>query len=117
MSDIMKYIIDDVELETDFNGFLVNRDDWSEAVATALANREGIELTSDHWEVINFLRHHYQEYGKTPNVRSLIKMFAKTYGADKANKERLYDLFPDGPSQQGCKIAGLPLPQDCIDLK
>jgi tRNA 2-thiouridine synthesizing protein E len=57
-----------------------------------------IELTRDHWEVINFLRHHYREYGKTPNVLSLIKMFARVYGADKANNECLYSLFPEGPA-------------------
>jgi len=116
MSDITKYLFEDIEIETDQNGFLINRDEWNEDIARLLARRDDIELTEGHWEVINFLRKHYEEYSKTPNVRLLIKTLAKEYGADKGNKEYLYKLFEEGPSSQGCKYAGLPLPQDCIDL-
>jgi len=115
MPDIMKFIMNDTMIETDPNGYLLNLEDWSEELAQALAEQEGIELTEAHWEVIHFLRQHYAQFGTSPNVRLLIKAFAKEHGAEKGNKKYLYDLFPTGPSRQGCKIAGLPLPPDCID--
>ena len=40
----------------DSEGYLVDPEDWTEAVAVDFAEREGIELTSDHWRVIRFLR-------------------------------------------------------------
>ena len=115
MPDIMKFITEDRTVAEDPNGFLLDLDDWSESVARARAQEEGIELTEGHWEVVHFLRDYYNEFGIAPNVRLLMKSFAKDYGAEKASKKYLYDLFPQGPSRQGCHIAGLPRPNDCID--
>jgi tRNA 2-thiouridine synthesizing protein E len=111
----MKYIIDDTLVETDPHGYLLNLDDWSEDIARQIARDEGIELTDDHWQIINLLRNYYRDYGISPNVRTLIKVVAKKYGEEIGNKRHLYNLFPLGPSRQGCKIAGLPLPNDCVD--
>lgn len=116
MPDIMKFIMDEKLIETDPNGYLLNLDDWDEKVATALAKEEGIELTDAHWEVLNYLRDYYSEYGSSPNVRLLMKGFAKVHGSEKGTQKYLYDLFPTGPSRQGCRIAGLPLAPDCIDF-
>ena len=113
--DIMKFIVAGDAIDTDPNGYLLNLDDWSEDIASSLAESEKIELTEPHWEIVKFLRNYYQQYGHSPNVRSLIKIVAKEFGEEKGNKKYLYDLFPNGPSRQGCRIAGLPLPNDCID--
>ena len=115
MADIMKYIVDDSLIDTDPNGYLLDLKDWSEAIAAALAKEEGIELTDAHWQVVHFLRDHYVEYGTSPNVRLLVKVLAKKFGDEVGNKKHLYNLFPNGPSRQGCRIAGLPLPNDCVD--
>jgi len=115
MSDIMKFIMEDKQLDMDANGYLLNLDDWSEEVAEALAREVNIELTNDHWEVIHFLRKHYNEFGTSPNARLLVKTFSKAFGEEKGNNKKLYQLFPDGPSRTGCRIAGLPLPNDCVD--
>jgi tRNA 2-thiouridine synthesizing protein E len=48
-------------------------------------------------------------------VKLLIKHMAEEHGKDSANEEKLYKLFPGGPSRQGSRIAGLPEPQGCID--
>jgi tRNA 2-thiouridine synthesizing protein E len=114
--DIMKFIVDEVPVEVDNNGFLLHRKEWSEEIAEALAAQDGIELTEDHWKIINFLRDYYDEYRSTPNVRLLIKVLHKSLDPRLADKDYLYTLFPKGPSVQGCRIAGLPLPQDCIDF-
>lgn len=100
--------------ETDEEGYLVNRTDWNEEVAKAMAKADNCELTQNHWEVINFLREYYDEYQIAPAVRVLTKAIGKKLGADKGNSKYLYELFPYGPAKQACKIAGLPKPTGCV---
>ena len=100
--------------ETDEEGYLVNLSDWNEDVAQFLAHQENVELTPNHWEVINFLREYYTEYQIAPAIRVLTKAIGKKLGADKGNNKYLYELFPYGPAKQACKIAGLPKPTGCV---
>ena len=97
------------------SGNLANMEDWSEELAVVLANKEDIQLSTEHWTIVNFLRKFYFKYGVAPMVKILIKHMAEEFGADKVNKERMYELFPRGPAKQGSRIAGLPSPQGCID--
>lgn len=97
------------------SGNLVNLEDWSEALADALAKRESIQLTEEHWKILKFLRKFYFQYGVTPMVKVLIKHMTEELGADSANQSHMYKLFPGGPAKQGSRIAGLPSPQGCID--
>ena len=106
--------VNGVSIETDEEGFLVNLTDWNPDVAAELAKGESIEMTDQHWEVINFLREYYDEYQIAPAVRVLTKAIGKKLGPDKGNSKYLYDLFPYGPGKQACKIAGLPKPTGCI---
>ena len=101
-------------LETDEEGYLVNLSDWTEEAAVEISKTEDIELTENHWEVINFLREYYEEFQIAPAVRVLTKAIGKKFGADKGNSQYLYELFPYGPAKQACKIAGLPKPTGCI---
>ena len=110
----MTLVMDDKTYETDEEGYLVNLSDWSEEVANHIAKEENIEMTDNHWEVINFLREYYNEYQIAPAVRVLTKAIGKKLGADKGNSKYLYELFPYGPAKQACKIAGLPKPTGCV---
>lgn len=101
-------------IEVDEEGYLVNLSDWDEEVANYLAKEEKVEMTQNHWEVINFLREYYSEYQIAPAIRVLTKAIAKKLGPDKGNNKYLYELFPYGPAKQACKIAGLPKPTGCI---
>lgn len=101
-------------IEVDEEGYLVNLSDWDEEVAKFLAAEEKVEMTENHWEVINFLREYYSEYQIAPAIRVLTKAIAKKLGPDKGNNKYLYELFPYGPAKQACKIAGLPKPTGCI---
>ena len=101
-------------IETDEEGYLVNRDDWTDDVAKAIAVAEGLDMTDSHWEVVNFLREYYEEYQIAPAVRVLTKAIGKKLGPDKGNSKYLYELFPYGPAKQACKIAGLPKPTGCV---
>jgi tRNA 2-thiouridine synthesizing protein E len=101
-------------LETTEQGFLVNRFDWNEAVATHLAQQENITLSEQHWEIILFIRSYYEQYKRLPNTRMFIKAIAHTLGEDKGNSRYLHGLFPDGPLKYACKLAGLPKPPTCL---
>ena len=110
----MTLVMDDKTYETDEEGYLVNLSDWSEDVANHIAKEENIEMTDNHWEVINFLREYYNEYQIAPAVRVLTKAIGKKLGADKGNSKYLYELYPYGPAKQACKYAGLPKPTGCV---
>jgi dissimilatory sulfite reductase related protein len=101
-------------IETDEEGYLVNLGDWSEDIANNIAKSENIDMSNQHWEVVNFLRKYYDEYQIAPAVRVLTKAIGKTLGPDKGNSQYLYELFPYGPAKQACKIAGLPKPTGCV---
>lgn len=95
-------------LELDADGNLVNRNDWDENVAKAIAAEEGIEnLTDRHWKVINFMRKEFQEKGDAPSIRKLTKESG-------VETKELYSLFPKGPAKRAARIAGLPKPTGCI---
>ena len=100
--------------EVDEEGFLINLDDWSKEIAEEMAKSDDIELTDEHWEVLNFLREYYSEFMVAPAVRVLTKQIKKKMGKDKGNSKYLYSLFPYGPGKQGCRFAGLPKPTGCI---
>jgi dissimilatory sulfite reductase related protein len=102
------------QFETDEEGYLVNLADWDEEVGAAIATQEKIDMTPNHWEVVNFLRDYYNEYQIAPAVRVLTKAIGKKLGAEKGSSQYLYELFPYGPAKQACKIAGLPKPTGCV---
>lgn len=94
--------------ETDANGYLLNADDWSEDLAKHMAGLEGITLTDNHWDIINYLRSEYLDNaGSQPNTRHIVKAMSDKWGKNVAQKD-VYDLFPKDPSKQGGRIAGLP---------
>jgi tRNA 2-thiouridine synthesizing protein E len=101
-------------IETDEEGYLTNLGDWTEDVAKEIAKAENVNMSENHWEVVNFLREYYNEYQIAPAVRVLTKAIGKKLGPDKGNSKYLYELFPYGPAKQACKIAGLPKPTGCV---
>lgn len=107
-------IVNNQQIDLDPEGFLINLNDWNEAVANAIAKREGITLTSEHWEIIQFLRIFYQEYQIAPAIRILVKTLREKLGPAKGNSHYLHTLFPGGAAKQSNKIAGLPKPTRCV---
>ncbi|CAK0763046.1 tRNA 2-thiouridine synthesizing protein E [Gammaproteobacteria bacterium] len=97
------------DISIDSEGYLIHQEDWSEGVAQALADREGMVLSDQHWELIRFLRGYYQEYQAQPQVRTMTKYFTQRWGPDQGNNLYLHTLFPQGgPQKQGNRLAGLP---------
>lgn len=104
----MALVVDGKDIEVNENGYLLNIEDWSEQVAGAIAESEGIELTERHMDVVNYLREQYFEHnGEQPNNRVMVKEMGKLWG-EKINTKTLFDLFPGNPSKQAGQIAGLP---------
>ena len=71
-------------------------------VANAIAKSENVEMSPNHWEVVNFLRKYYEEYQIAPAVRVLTKAIGKQLGPDKAKALRedivLLELKYFGPN-------------------
>lgn len=96
------------EIETDAEGYLQNLGDWSEDFVRAQAAREGLALTESHWQVIRFLREHYQQHGVQAQVRAMIKYFTEAWGPARGSNHHLHEMFPSGgPQKQGNRLAGL----------
>ena len=110
----MAYQYNGATVEADEEGYIQDIGLWTPELAELIAQDENIEMSDDHWEVVNFLRSYYEEYQIAPAVRVLTKAIKKTLGEDKGSSRYLYELFPYGPAKQACKIAGLPKPTGCI---
>jgi len=105
----MSYEVNGKTLETTENGFLASQDDWDRDVAEVIAAAEGLTLTQDHWDVIDYLREAFFEHnGEQPNNRAILKAMQDKWADRKVDNKTLFDLFPGNPSKQAGMIAGLP---------
>lgn len=96
------------EILTDSEGYMVNPAEWCEEFARKEAEHEDLQLNSEHWEIIRFLRDWYAEHGRQASVRDMIKHYRKLWGGDKGSNHYLHQLFPrGGPQKQGNRLAGL----------
>lgn len=102
------------DIALDKDGYLLELSDWSSEVAAALAEREALELTPEHWEVLELLRQFYQEFQLSPATRPLIKYTTLKLGPEKGNSLHLNRLFKGTPAKLAAKLAGLPKPTNCI---
>ena len=88
-------------------GYLLDLNQWSEAIAQEIANEEEVgTLTGRHWEVIKYLQDQYKK-----EVRLSIRGIGKSGVVD---IKEFYALFPNGPLKKAAKIAGIPKPASCI---
>lgn len=105
----MAYDVNGKQIATTENGFLESLDDWDKAVAEVISAAEGITLTQDHWDVIEYLRDAYvNRNGEQPNNRAILKAMQEKWPGRKVDNKTLFDLFPGNPSKQAGKVAGLP---------
>ncbi len=105
-------VVDGKEILLDGEGYLLDLDEWSENFVTVRAEEEGLELTSEHWEIIRYIREYYELNNVQAPVRDMIKHFKKTWGKEKANTRYLHKIFPlGGPQKQGNRLAGVRKPK------
>ncbi len=92
----------------DAEGYMIDPEIWTEAVAETLAAEQGLAaLDEPHWRVIRFLREYYQHWGKSPLSREVKK------GTGLSLME-IDDLFPGGLKRGARRLAGLPNPRGCM---
>lgn len=98
-------------VETDDQGYLVDPEEWDDAVAETLAGEAGIKLNDEHKDVMRFMRDYYDEHQIAADARFVIKYIAEKLGYGDNARHRLYELFPYGYMQQACKVAGMKRPR------
>jgi tRNA 2-thiouridine synthesizing protein E len=96
-----------LSVSVDGDGFLINRDDWSEDLARELAQSDDFEMTDQVMQFIREARAMYENDGVVPPIR----IFAKK---QKVSTKELYDIFKKGPMKLICKWGGLPKPTGCV---
>ncbi|NBC46638.1 MAG: TusE/DsrC/DsvC family sulfur relay protein [Gammaproteobacteria bacterium] len=96
-----------VAVALDNEGFLVNRDDWSEELAVELAQQDEFEMNDQVMQLIREARSMYDNDGVVPPIR----IFAKKQGV---STKELYNIFKKGPMKLICKWGGLPKPTGCV---
>jgi len=89
------------------DGFMVNPQQWDQSVANELAQEIGIDLTPEHWKVIEFCRADFESQGDAPTLRRITQQAG-------VNTKELYQLFPKGPAKKVAYVAGLKKPSGCI---
>jgi tRNA 2-thiouridine synthesizing protein E len=94
-------------IDVNEEGFLTDRSQWNRDVAAALAAEEGIELTDEHWKVIDYIAADYAEKQAVPGMRRMNKVGG-------IPTKDLYRLFPNGPIKKAARISGFPKPASCV---
>lgn len=110
--DINKYI--GADPSEDPLGHLQELEPWDESVAVERAAQNDLTLTDDHWAVILYLRDRYRRLGRPRSGRVLADELEDQF-LDKGGRRYLYQLFPKGPVNQGCNLAGVPSPAYTTD--
>lgn len=100
--------VGDMTLGLNEDGFILEPDRWNDAVAAALAAKDGVtQLTASHWKIVRYIRAHYVEFDVPPLVRKLCKQTG-------FQLKEIFELFPGGPAKGACKVAGLPNAKGCV---
>lgn len=94
-------------VDVDAEGFLVHQDQWTPEIALGIASELGIQLTDQHWKVIEFVRADTKAQGQSPGPRRI------TTSSGVSMKD-LYTLFPKGPGKLVARVAGVPKPKACL---
>ena len=96
----------------DEEGYLVNPHEWTPDFALQVAREEELDLGEDHWIVIRFVRHYFEEHQVIPDVRHVTAYLSSNQNIHKKTaKAMLFDMFPYGYVKQGCKLAGMKRPR------
>jgi tRNA 2-thiouridine synthesizing protein E len=87
---------------------------WNRNKSEKLAICEGISLTDQHWDVIDYLRKLYLKHGLPRFARTTARALNRQFAAQGGSKY-LYRLFAGGPVTQGSRLANLRTPANATD--
>jgi tRNA 2-thiouridine synthesizing protein E len=109
---VVPLVVGGRQVATDLLGYLLDPADWTEEVALAVAEREGVRLGTEHWRAIRIVRDWYGLRRTVPEASCLLKGLAAALGEERGNLRYLHKLFPFGYGTQLCKIAGMTMPRE-----
>ena len=98
-----------MQYETDADGFLIDRAQWSNEFMAKSAKEDGIVLTGEHVMYIKNAQKMFERDGVVPSIRE----FAKSEGLDRKAK-KLYAIFESGVMKRIARYGGLPKPTGCV---
>ena len=67
----MMHAIANQNVKTNVQGFISNPDEWSEEFTEKMAEKDGIKLYDDHWELILYFREYFDQNQTTPTCIKL----------------------------------------------
>ncbi|MEZ7818700.1 MAG: tRNA 2-thiouridine synthesizing protein E [Candidatus Azotimanducaceae bacterium] len=102
------------ELALDKDGYLRNHLAWNSAVAVLLAGELDIQLTPEHWQIIELARQFYLSTDVVPETRPLVKLTRDALDQESGTSIYLMQLFKGSFAKNVAKIAGLPRPTNCL---
>ncbi len=112
MSDVL--LTDDHRWPLDDDGHLADAHQWNDAFAEAMAARQGLTLTPDHWWLLRWVREYWLAYDNPPLMRSVISAYRLHRNDPSLGSAALYRLLSEHPIRQACQLAGVPKPDWCI---
>jgi len=87
-------------------GYLTDFSQWTNEIGFEIAKEHGIEMTDQHWKVIEYLQEKFNN-NEALSIRGIKK-------SGIINIKEFYSLFPGGPLKISTKVAGIPKPVSCI---
>ena len=95
-----------VTVDVNEEGYLLNPSQWTKEIAMEIAKEENLELTDQHFKVLDFIREKHAK-GETLTIRSV-------GNSGITDIKGFYQLFPGAPMKKAAKIAGIPKPASCV---
>lgn len=105
--NLAQYIVKNISggsmmVEINSDGFLCEPEKWTKEIAMELAAYEKILILTDkHWEIVFYIRNYYEDFKCIPSVHKLCAHCG-------IRTIDIYKLFPGGPINSACRIAGIP---------
>ncbi|MFO7756072.1 MAG: TusE/DsrC/DsvC family sulfur relay protein [Bacteroidales bacterium] len=93
-------------VEVNEEGYFTDPSQWNKEIAKEIAAEEGVDLTDQHFEVLEMLRNK-NEAGDNLSIRGINK-------SGVVDVKTFYQLFPGAPLKKATKIAGIPKPASCV---
>ena len=105
----------DLTLELDEEGHLLDHNLWTPEVAQQLADTLAVTLTDDHYRILQQVRAFNTQFNHPPSTRPLIKYLMKTLPEMQISNQLLQQMFNTGlVARHVNRIAGLPKPPNCL---
>ncbi len=102
----MEKTIANTAVNVNDEGYLTDFSQWTKEIGEEIAKENGIDMTPDHWKVIDYIQEQYKN-----EVPLSIRKVGKS---GVVSIKEFYALFPKGPLKISTKIAGVPKPASCI---